>query len=102
MSTDEPIIINGKRYSLWEQFVWQKQEWIGGILQEDGEDPTEITDITLEPLGTDSAMFSIKGKEYTCGFNVAFGGVGAPEGGRSGLHFRTPYSGFYAEKKENS
>ncbi len=101
MSTEEkaPIVVNGKRYILWEQFVHQADEWIGGKLQEDGEDATVITDVTLEPNGIDSATFSIAGKDYSCSFDVAYGGVGAPRNG-PGLQF---YGGmglsFYAEKK---
>lgn len=41
---------------------------------------TEITDITLTANG-DSAMFSVEGKDFTCGFDVKYGGVVAGENG---------------------
>ncbi len=53
MSTEEksepaPIIINGRRFPMWEQFVHRKAEWIGGTLTDDDEpgEPTIVTDIT--------------------------------------------------------
>lgn len=80
------ITINGKQYPLWSQFVEQKDRWIGGTLYEifdafdaaiTGQDTakTTIKDIALEPCGEDCVMFSIVGEDFTCGFNVKYGGV---------------------------
>lgn len=84
-TTNDPAVINGKRYSLWPQFVAKKDEWIGGILQdqadsdalalgmpmpEGGWHETEITDIRFEPNGETSAMFSVEGKDFGCGSDV--------------------------------
>ena len=71
---------------LWGQFVERKEEWIGGLLLDEGDSmdralcgensvATEITDITLEPNGDDSAFFSVEGKDYGCGFDVSVGGI---------------------------
>ena len=80
--------VNGKEYNLWGQFVERKKEFIGLRLQEltsgfpeMGSAETQITDITLEPNGEDSAFFSVEGKEFGCGFDVGHGGV---EGGEKG------------------
>ena len=70
--------VNGKHYPLWSQFVDRKNEWIGGLLREDDSDgfaETEITDISLEPNGDESASFYIHGKDFSCGFGVRYGGV---------------------------
>jgi len=73
------IVINGKTYPLWQQFVDNKAQYIGGTLRDyDYEDDvltTEITDITLEPNGIDSACFSVNGKDFGCGFDVSIGGL---------------------------
>src|ERR1035437_1831959 len=80
------MIVNGKEYPLWSQFVEKKDEWIGGILEEledsfprlsmyqnpDTLDPLnfrqqKITDIRLEPNGKDNAYFSVDGEDYSCG-----------------------------------
>ncbi len=36
---------------------------------------TIITDITLEPNGEDSAYFSVEGEDFSCGFDVHYGGI---------------------------
>jgi hypothetical protein len=89
---NDPAIVNGKRYSLWPQFVANKHKYIGGILQDLDNDPmfvepgsvapeTEITDIVFKPNGKDSAWFEATGKDYSCGFDVSHGGVtGGAEG----------------------
>lgn len=82
------IEINGKQYPLWSQFVERKHEWIGGLLQDQGDRmdmalglvdggwaSTEITDITLTPNGPEHAFFSVHGKDFTCGFSTSVGGV---------------------------
>ena len=89
--------VNGRHYSLWGQFVDRKKEWIGGILEDlDGGPPTKITDITLEPNGEDSAFFRVVGDDYSCGFDVRYGGVqGAPGDAESGwIPFGSQYGSF--------
>lgn len=85
------LVINGKEYPLWSQFVEEKEKWIDGTLQDfgDGLDyhmgcgkmETKITDIQLLPNGDDSAMFEISGKDFSCGFDVGHGGITAGEDG---------------------
>lgn len=85
------MIVNGKEYSLWSQFVEGKKEWIGGILEElqdsmpilssEGCPQTKITNVRLEPNGKESAFFSVDGKEYGCGADVSvLGIIGGEEG----------------------
>ena len=53
-----PLVINGRTYPLWQQFIDKKAEWIGGTLNDldmGQSHSTTITDITLEPNGTDAA-----------------------------------------------
>ncbi len=91
------MVVNGKEYPLWSQFVDQKAEWIGGKLEDMGDSVdrafgmlkdvsigdvfTEIVDVRLRPNGKDSAMFEVVGERFTCGFDVKFGGVAAGEDG---------------------
>ena len=84
--------INGKVYSLWQQFIDKKKNWIGSILEDFGDNidksifgvekmKTTITDITLKPIGTDSAYFSVEGKEFSCGGDIRYLGlIGGEEG----------------------
>jgi hypothetical protein len=77
--------INGKIYPMWGQFVGKKAAFVGGTLQDSGDllgavfdgrtSSTEITDILLRPNGKDSAFFEVKGKDFSCGFDVAHGGL---------------------------
>ena len=72
------MIVNGKEYPLWSQFVERKNEWIGGVLEDFdmGEVmKTKIKDIELRPNGDDSAYFSIIGEDFDCGFDVSYGGI---------------------------
>ena len=72
------MIVNGKEYPLWSQFVERQNEWIGGILQDlDMGDCSEttITGIELIENGKKSAFFSVKGTNFNCGFDVRYGGV---------------------------
>ena len=74
------MIVNGKEYPLWSQFVERKSEFIGGVLQDMDEGctadtTTTITDITLTPNGSDSAFFSVEGESFNCGFDVKYGGI---------------------------
>lgn len=88
------MIVNGKEYPMWSQFVEGKEKWIGGVLQDRGDSMdvalglsaggwcgTEITDITLKPNGKDSAMFNVDGKDFSCGGSVTCLGVTAGEDG---------------------
>jgi hypothetical protein len=82
------MIVNGKEYPLWSQFIERKTEFIGGKLQEfqnPDEDSnlvgTEITDISLYPNGEDSAYFAVYGKDFGCGFDVQHGGITSGEEG---------------------
>jgi hypothetical protein len=78
MSKNKMIEINGKVYPLWNQFVEQKDQWIGGILFEYAFPCnliTTIKDITLVPNGSDSAYFSIIGEAFSCAFDVQYGGI---------------------------
>jgi hypothetical protein len=87
--THPDILVNGRVYPMWQQFVHRKDEWIGGILQDLDDDPllggatcppTEITDVVLRENGSDSAWFEFSGKDYACGFDISVGGIGAPIG----------------------
>jgi hypothetical protein len=79
------IEVNGRQYPLWSQFVEGKSRWIGGTLEDFGDSMdramgdqparTEITDITLEPNGKTSAMFSVDGKDFGCGGDVQSLGI---------------------------
>lgn len=88
------ITVNGRKYPLWSQFVEGKADWIGGILKDHGdsmdraigleESPeNKILDIILKENGPDSAWFEVVGEEYSCGFDVKYGGV-------SGAHAHVP------------
>ena len=76
----EDIVINGKIYPMWQQFVQKKDEWIKGTLTDlgdkfdkmfypAGEFPMEtiITDITLTMGSPDSAILIFHGKDFDCG-----------------------------------
>lgn len=80
------MVVNGKEYPMWSQFVERKEEWIGGGLKDFdrtfGDIPeTSITDIQLLPNGKDSAMFEVVGEDYSCAFDVQHGGITAGEDG---------------------
>lgn len=101
MGGKQKVIVNGKEYPLWSQFIERKAEWIGGILEDFGDAidrslgaqkiQTEITDIRLEPNGKDSAFFSVDGKDFSCGFDVSVGGV---IGGEDGWLTFSGYGGY--------
>lgn len=82
----EELIVNGKHYPMWSQFIQNKNEWIGGTLEDFGDAmdraltgeesmQTKIKDITLEPNGPDSAMFSVIGEDFDCGADVKHLGI---------------------------
>jgi len=81
------LVINGKTYPLWSQFVESRADWIGGTLQDfgdahmQGDSKTTITDIELVENGSESAFFRVCGETFSCGFDVRYGGVvGGEEG----------------------
>lgn len=93
-----------KHYPLWQQFVDSKSEWIGGTLTEEdsifGEASTQIKDITLEDCDVGNyTKFSIVGGEFTCSFNVQYGGVW-PINKPNSIGFCVPVAGsrFYITK----
>ncbi len=83
------MVVNGKEYPLWSQFVEKKDKWIGGKLEDCDMgvvSKTEIVDIKLEPNGKESALFMIYGKDFNCGFDVAHGGISG-EGKKDWISF---------------
>ena len=93
--------INGKYYHMWEEFVDKKDEWIGGILEDQDDDPFirpqsqrerqgKITDIRLEPNGEDSAAFFVDSEKGSCGFDVKVGGID----GHNCVNGWTAFSGY--------
>jgi hypothetical protein len=86
------------RESIWEQFVKKKERWIGGKMQdfEYGVIDTEITDMTLKPSGQDSMFFSVEGKDFSCGFNVRYGGIsGKQDENSDSITFNRMYLGAF-------
>ncbi len=85
MSDSEPIIINGKRYPMWESFVHGKDKFIGRVLTDTDSDPllqepsppTKLIDIKLEPNGQGSAWIEFVGEDYSCGYDVGHCGIRA-------------------------
>ena len=107
----QQIMINGKVYPLWSTFVEQKDQWIGGILQDTDTNyglkapETKITDITLIPNGDDSAFFEVHGEDYTCGFDVKHGAIdGNPDTNEllDGWIYLNGYSGMEFKIKRNN
>lgn len=92
-----PIEINGRIYPMWSQFVHQKDKWVGGILTDIG-DPmdrrmgyegatTKIADVKLIPNGDDSAIFTVKGEDFTCSGDVQHLGVSPTRIVENGITF---------------
>ena len=94
------LVVNGKTYPMWSQFIEKKEDWIGGTLLDEGDSMdqrmglvkeggtcTKITDITLGPNGKDSAFFSVEGEDFTCGFDVSVGGISENQKGGNWLTF---------------
>ena len=82
--------VNGREYPLWNQFVDGQDKFIGGVLEDFGDnDPliknqygkTTITGITLEPNGDKKAFFQVNGEDFSCGFDPEYGGI---QGGEDG------------------
>ncbi len=89
----EETIVNGKTYPLWNQFVDEKEEWIGGRLESwEGSEFFEgiITDITLKPNGDESAYFRVEVGDLACGFDVRYGGILGSGPSEKGLNFLGP------------
>lgn len=90
---EQPLVINGRTYPMWSQLVQRAHEWVGGTLEDSGDDmdraiggadgpmSTKITGIELRPNGGDSAFFAVQGEDFECGFDVAYGGITAGEQG---------------------
>ncbi len=78
-------VINGKTYGMWGGIVDAKERFIGGKLTEiDYETTTtKIKDISLEPIGKDSAQICVHGEDWDMVANVKYHGIGAVEGGFS-------------------
>lgn len=95
-----------RHYPLWQQFVDTKSDFIGGVLTEEdsmfGDHSTKITDITLEDReGEDYAIFAVVGEDFTCSFNVQYGGVW-PINKPNSIGFTVPVAGsrFYITKPQ--
>jgi hypothetical protein len=89
----EGAVVNGRRYSLWPKFVARKVEWIGGEL-EDVDAPgetTRITDIKFEPNGTESAMFTVDGEDWSCACDVRYLCMDPALTGAGWIGFSSPY-----------
>ena len=95
---EQAIIINGKEYPLWSQFIKQKHRWIGGTLVEIGDKmlsrmigtkpmQTRIIDIVLRENGADSAWFEIVGKDFNCGSDVRYLKIPSDQDGNPWLTF---------------
>jgi len=81
--------INGRDFteSIWGQLIERRDEWIGGRLVEyeggfDSDEfaETEIVDFILRPNDIDSAWFEVRGEDFSCGFDVRYGGVHCGDG----------------------
>jgi len=76
------MIVNGKEYPLWSQFVERSDEYKGKILVDESAGmETVILNIELQPNGKDSAFFVINGEEFNCGFDVSVGGISSDKKG---------------------
>lgn len=100
---DSIAVVNGKRYSLWPQFVMQKADFIGGLLTELDPDvgkpiQTTIKDITFTPNGKDSAMFTVAGEDFDCCADVTVLGVDGG-GNLPGINFVTRWHQFAIQKR---
>ncbi len=85
----EPVIINGREYTLWNQFVEKRDEYIGKTLYDDEADlQTIVTDVVLRANGDSSAYFAIEGEDFGCGFDVRYGGI-------SGAGFASTFGGSF-------
>ena len=103
------MIVNGREYPMWGQFVENKENFIGREVQNIDMGMTAsmiVTDIRLEPNGDDSAMFVIEGKDVdgeigTWFSDVHYIGIGAGEDGW--ITFSTMYLGeFRIKNKEET
>jgi len=86
------MMINNCLHPMWEKFIKNKKNFIGGILEDYGDifdQPfgkktflrTKIIDIKFEPNGKDSIYFSVLGEKFECGFDVKYGKIISGEEG---------------------
>ena len=97
------MIVNGREYPMWSQFIENKEEYIGQEVQNIDMGMTAsmiVTDIRLEPNGDDSAKFVIEGDidgDIDTWFtDVHYIGIGAGEDGW--ITFSTMYLGEFRIK----
>ena len=86
----EKLVVNGKYYPLWSQFIEKKLEWVGADLFDYDmglHAQTKIKDIELRANGKDSAYFEVVGEDFSCGFDVQHGGVGGQSKTGKGISF---------------
>jgi hypothetical protein len=101
------LIINGKYYPMWQQFVDKKAQWVGGKIFNIDMGMTaeaKLTDIRLKPNGDDSAMIVFdciyEGKPDAWSIDVSVAGIGANNTGIEGLCISGMYVGdFILQKK---
>jgi len=98
-TTQDPYVVNGRRYSLWPKFVVGKIDWIGGTLEDYDGGPheparTTIVDIAFEPNGDESAAFTVIGLDFSCSADVQHLAID-PRGGGDGW---ICFSGFMGHK----
>lgn len=98
MKTQDPFVVNGRRYSLWPKFVIGKLDWIGGQLEDLDPDArgarTTIVDISFEANGETSAVFIVTGLDFACASDVRYLAVDPRAGGDGWISF----SGFMGHK----
>ena len=60
---------------MWQGFADQREKFIGGTLEERGEEPTVITDIEF-----DGSYFTVRGKDYDCCIGRKYGAMHVEDG----------------------
>lgn len=94
-------LVNGKHYPMWQSLVDGKSIWIGGrVFNFDMGLKAEatLTDIKLEPNGTDSAkvvFYTAEDPDEPWCFDVSVGGIGSNYTGEPGLCISTAYCGSF-------
>lgn len=84
-NTKTEFNLDSNSYPLWRQFVEKQNMFIGGVLEDSGDTidraqginsmQTKILGIKLEANGNDSAIFSVIGENFSCGFDVSVGAI---------------------------
>ena len=95
------MVVNGREYPMWGQFVENKENFIGQEVQNIDMGMTSsmiVTDIRLEPNGEDSAKFVIEGDTNTWFSDIHYIGIGAGEEGW--ITFSTTYVGDFRIKNK--